>query len=72
MLRLQMAGFLLKKFLYLTNKQAASFNSANMDTVMYLVRAEGSSLRYRLLPSTGGRAQREAHTESGELFGLVS
>jgi hypothetical protein len=57
-----------KKFLYLTNKQAASFNSANMDTVMHALELKEAHFVIRLMSSTGGRAQRDAHTEMGGAY----
>ena len=51
-----------KKFLYLTNKQAA-FNATNMDNVLQALELPESHFVIRLVPSFMGRAEYEAHLE---------
>eukprot|EP00942_MAST-04A_sp_MAST-4A-sp1_P012913 g12913.t1 len=52
-----------KKFLYLTNKQAASFNATNMDNVLQALELPESHFVIRLVPSLNGMAQYHAHKE---------
>ena len=52
-----------KKFLYLSNKQAASFNTTNMDNVLQALELPESHFVIRLVPSLKGMAENRAHKE---------
>jgi hypothetical protein len=52
-----------KKFLFLTNKQAASFNTTNMDNVLQALELKESHFVIRLVPSLQGMAQFKGHQE---------
>ena len=52
-----------KKFLYLTNKQAASFNAPNMENVLQALELQESHFVIRLVPSLNGMAEFYSHKE---------
>jgi hypothetical protein len=52
-----------KKFLYLTNKQAASFNATNMENVLQALELQESHFVIRLVPSLNGMAEFYSHKE---------
>ena len=52
-----------KKLLFLTTKQAASFNSNNIKSVVQALELRESHFIIRLMPSYGGKAGNKAHGE---------
>ena len=56
-------GAVNKKFLYLTNKQALSFDSSNMKSVFEALELPEAHFVIRLTGSTGGLACLRSHTE---------
>ena len=58
-----------KKFLYLSNKQAASFNSGNMHSVLQALEIPQCHFVMRLMPGFHGMDQHTAHTERAGTVG---
>ena len=52
-----------KKLLFLTTKQAASFNNNNIKSVVQALELRESHFIIRLMPSYGGKASNKSHKE---------
>ena len=72
-IKITSAGFTTtKKFLYLTNKQAATFNAGNMENVLSALELPESHFVMRFLPAWKGVDATRAHTElSGKIDGAL-
>ena len=63
-IKITSAGFTsTKKFLYLTNKQASTFNAGNMENVLSALELPESHFVIRCLPAWRGEDSLHAHTE---------